>query len=207
MKNNEPEEINELKDKLDEYKSEVSLALKRAEQLMNESIKQGVEINKILSIGNDMDKSNTARNEAVIESIKNIAKLIEQNKDQISESILADLNIQDIISRLDTYNTNMENAINDILDSQKSMTDTQAALQLQVKILLEQTVNLKRVTESFGLNVDYNRTVQDIIKFMKNKKGAITIEELQFRFSPSIVKTVLEAGEALGYWKFSFWLK
>ncbi len=201
------ESIEQLNKKIDgvisqinDYKFNVEIALKKSEQLMGETINQEVEVNKLLTIGKDVDTSNRTRNEEVIKALKDTLTILSANKDEISDSILSQLNISDVMERLSRYSSDLQIAIENIGTNNEASTHIQESLQTQVKVLIEQTSNIKRITESLGLNVDFNREVQDIIKYLKKKKG-VSIKDLNFRFSQPIVKYVLETGENLGYWK------
>lgn len=197
--------IERLANTINDYSFKVDLAMKKAEELMNQQIKQGIEINQLLSIGNNVDKENMVRNQDVIDKINSAVKILTENKDIITKSIIKELNLESITEALSNYTTTISGEASDMktfLTAEKSMIESLSA---QVKILFENVNNIKKLTDSMGFNVDYNREVQDIIKFMKaNTNRGIRIEELRFRFNPSIVKRVLEAGENLGYWTFRF---
>lgn len=197
--------MNNLKEDIDNFNETNKTLISKLNVLESEILKSQVDIEKIISAGNDVDKSNSDRNEEVIKEIEDAKNYLKETKNQIAENVVETLGIKEMANSLEKATNEIKNASDEI---ENYLNENSS----QVDILKAQTLNLtnaikdiQKFVTSFNESVDYSREVEDIVKFLKaNYNRKITREELFFRFDEKRVREVLEKGEKLGYWKFRF---
>jgi chromosome segregation ATPase len=197
--------MNNLKEDIDNFNETNKTLISKLNVLESEILKSQVDIEKIISAGNDVDKSNSDRNEEVIKEIEDAKNYLKDTKNQIAENVVETLGIKDMTNSLEKATNEIKNASDEI---ENYLNENSS----QIDILKTQTLNLtnaikdiQKFVTSFNETIDYSREVEDIVKFLKaNYNRKITREELFFRFDEKRVREVLEKGEKLGYWKFRF---
>ena len=207
VKSNEDldETIKTLKKSIIDFTNINQAVMSKLELIQSEIIKSELDVQKIISIGDDVDNDNKARNEDVIKQIQEAKRYLITEKEAISEEIINSLGIKDSATAI----LNATEKLDELTGTLKEfLTESGKGIDIlksQATSLVSSVRDIEKITTSLGLNIDYTREVQNIIKFIKeNYKRGISIDELIFRFSEKTVKDVLEKGEKLGYWVFKF---
>jgi hypothetical protein len=199
------ESINSLKKSIIEFTNLNQAVMGKLELIQSEIIKSELDVQKITSIGDDVDSDNKSRNEKVIKEIEEAKNYLMTEREAISEEIINSLGIKDSASAIVNATDKIEELTTQLKEFLQESNKGIDILKSQATSLATSVMDIEKITTSLGLNIDYTREVQNIIKFIKeNAKRGITIDELIFRFSEKTVKDVLEKGEKLGYWKFKF---
>lgn len=199
------ESINSLKKSITDFTNLNQAVMSKLELIQSEIIKSELDVQKITSIGDDVDNDNKSRNEKVIKEIQEAKNYLMTEREAISEEIINSLGIKDSASAIINATDKIEELATQLKEFLQESNKGLDILKSQATSLATSVMDIEKITTSLGLNIDYTREVQNIIKFIKeNAKRGITIDELIFRFSEKTVKDVLEKGEKLGYWKFKF---
>ncbi|MEM3858794.1 MAG: hypothetical protein QW478_05235 [Candidatus Micrarchaeaceae archaeon] len=197
--------IDELKDTFNSYKTEQEFLTKKIEAFTNSLIQLEVDIQKLTSFGDDYEQSNEDRNKEIIKQLQEAKQYLINEKNEIAKETVNSLGLEGISAAITANTQLLQSATKTLEEYLKGLTTITDTLSVQTKSLASSVDNIKRINESLGTSIDYNRETENIINFMKaNSKREITVDELIFRFNPSIVREVLKKGEALKYWKFRF---
>lgn len=197
--------ISSLRKDIIEFENLNQAVMGKLELIQSEIIKSELDVQKIISVGDDVDKDNKARNEDVIKQIQEAKRYLMTEKEAISEEIINSLGIKDSATAILNATEKLDELTGQLREFLTESGKGIDILKSQATSLASSVRDIEKVTTSLGLNIDYTREVQDIIKFIKkNYKRGISIDELNFRFSEKTVKDVLEKGENLGFWKFKF---
>lgn len=198
--------VTDLRKDIIDFNNQNQAVISKLELLEKEIIKSELNVEKIIDAGNDVDENNRVRNEDVMKKMQEAMNYLTKEKQNISEEVIESLGLKETSIAIQ----NALEKLNEISSMLKTSLENNNSgieiLKSQTSSLASSIRDIQKLTTSLGLNMDYTREVQEIIKFIKQKsKRGISIDELRFRFNEKIVKDVLEKGEDAGYWSFKFW--
>lgn len=197
--------VTDLRKDIIDFNNQNQAVISKLELLEKEIIKSELNVEKIIDAGNDVDENNRVRNEDVMKKMQEAMNYLTKEKQNISEEVIESLGLKETSIAIQ----NALEKLNEISSMLKTSLENNNSgieiLKSQTSSLASSIRDIQKLTTSLGLNMDYTREVQEIIKFIKQKsKRGISIDELRFRFNEKIVKDVLEKGEDAGYWSFKF---
>lgn len=158
-------------------------------------------LNDLAKISSDVSQDTLKTNQETLNQIKTAVDLFVNNKTEISEDIIKQLNLDEKIETFDNKLTQIINNVKVIDESSQFITEVTNKLTLSINQLNMNITLLNKSMSSLGLPTNYAEEAGRVIDYMLSRRRGppITFGELALKFNQNVVRQVLMTMHKIGY--------